>query len=177
MLLIYAFFYNAAATYNYVCNHLDLISSMARLLHTRNSRNMNEQRFNKDKELRRLERIIHILHTYNTRSKALFVFLISLSPRTLLIPIGMGLSELLVNGPCGPKVVSAPGAILYFSLHAHDNRSCRICSHASTSRACPGPLGRYWSAYQYSARLFTSRRRRNRYHARRPRSRERKLAL
>ena len=42
-----------------------------------------------------------------------------------------------------------------------------IRSHASTSRACPGPLGRYGSAYQYSARRCTRKRSRHLYHARR----------
>ena len=45
-----------------------------------------------------------------------------------------------------------------------------IRSHASTSRACPGPLGRYGSAYQYSTRRCTRQRIRHLYHRRRPNS-------
>ena len=49
-----------------------------------------------------------------------------------------------------------------------------IRSHSSTSRACPGPLGRYGSAYQYSARRCTRQRSRHLCQRRRPSSCERK---
>ena len=57
--------------------------------------------------------------------------------------------------------------------HDFDYSSMVSWRHASTSRAWPGPPGRYGSAYQYRARRLTRIRRRYLYHPRRPRSRER----
>ena len=73
---------------------------------------------------------------------------------------------------CVRSVPTSFSCILFVPVVRAWSRFPLIRSQASKSRACPGPLGRYGSAYQYSARLLTRSRRRHLYHAARPSRRE-----
>ena len=98
---------------------------------------------------------------------ALAVFIWSWKAGFAVIIISIFFSNILGSGnhlhiPCS-SIISHTRPQLVF-----------IRFHASTSRAWPGPLGRYGSAYQYNVWLLTRRMRRHLYQPSRPSRRERR---